>query len=382
MSHRIGYMYGIVAAVLWSLSVSVPVAGQWKTPSFDESIRYMAGNAAGRVRYSADDYLQYSPAVVMLGMKAFGYESRSSWGRMLVSDAISAAAMTGAVYALKYSVSRPRPDGSSYDSFPSGHAAKSFMAAAMLHEEYGWRSPWISFTGYALASATGISRIINDRHWATDVIAGAVIGVASVSLGYFLADMIFMDRYLNSAYDCPVPGLDGGRMYYDIGLYSGYRFFLGRTVIQGTGRGGDFVLKTGGTSGLEMSVPLSNAGQVRGTAGIACRIGANSFCIDNARSFNTYDFMIGGYWRTPLAKVLEADARILAGYSLSGNRAVSGPAGIRSGPAAAADCGLAVVTGENFKIKAFAAYEISRFTVQKPFVQSVVLGGSASFFWH
>ena len=39
---------------------------------------------------SADDYLQYSPLAVMVGLKAFGVEGRSSWGRMAVSDAFSA----------------------------------------------------------------------------------------------------------------------------------------------------------------------------------------------------------------------------------------------------------------------------------------------------
>lgn len=50
---------------------------------------------------SADDYLQYSPFAVMVGLKALGVESRSSWGRMAVSDAISAALMSGIVGTLK-----------------------------------------------------------------------------------------------------------------------------------------------------------------------------------------------------------------------------------------------------------------------------------------
>ena len=70
----------------------------------------------------------------MVGMKACGYESRSSWGRMLVSDAFSAAIMAGAVNGIKYSVGRLRPDGSRYNSFPSGHTATAFMTASMLHK--------------------------------------------------------------------------------------------------------------------------------------------------------------------------------------------------------------------------------------------------------
>ena len=232
-----------------------------------------------------------------------------------------------------------------------------------------------------MASAVGLSRIINDRHWTSDVIAGAVIGMASVKFGYWLADLIFRDRYIDSDYSAPEFGFDAGRKYYDIGLYFGYRFFLGDNAIAPGAGGGKGILKNGGSSGLVFSVPLSVVGKAGGTVGVSARAGANSYCADSGVSFNTYDFMAGGYWRMPFARVLEAGAEVMAGYSLPGNRSVSGPAGILGGLTAAADCGLAVTTGKNFKVKAFASYEVSRFTVQKPFVHSVVLGGSAAFFW-
>ena len=264
-------------------------------------------------------------------------------------------------------------------SFPSGHTATSFMMAAMLHEEYGWRSPWFSLGGYAVASATGMSRIINDRHWTSDVIAGAVIGMASVKLGYFLADLIFKDRYLNGSYSATSFGLDISRKYYDAGLYFGYRFLLGGSVpIPGQEAE---ILAGGSTAGAEISVPVANNRRIKGTAGVAAKVGANAYTIDNSLSFNTHDFLAGGYWRRPFAKVLEAGSRIMAGYSRPGNREVSRPAGISGGFTVCADCALAVTTGENFKVKAFAAYEAYGFAVQKPFVHSIVVGGSASFFW-
>lgn len=58
-----------------------------------------------------DDYLQYLPAAVMLGMKVGGVEGRSSWGRMLVSDAFSAIIMSTVVWQLKVSTQVTRPDG-------------------------------------------------------------------------------------------------------------------------------------------------------------------------------------------------------------------------------------------------------------------------------
>ena len=352
---------------------------------FDRSFQALRYNAVGDLHYEVDDYVQYLPAAAMVGIKALikaeGYESRSSWGRMLVSDAISVAAMTAVVNGIKYTAGRPRPDGTSHNSFPSGHTATSFMTAAMLHEEYGWRSPWFSFGGYAAASLVGMSRIINNRHWATDVIAGAAIGMASVKFGYWIADLIFKDKYISCDYARPVFGFDPERKYYDIGLYFGYRFFLGHNAVAMADGGRPAAFNGGSVTGIEVSVPVANGGRIKGTAGIAARIGANSYCAGSRMDFNTYDFMAGGYWRKPLVRILEVDTRILAGYFLAGNRRLSGPVGVLDGIALAADAGLAITTGENFKIKAFAAYEVSRFTVQKPFTQSVVLGGAAHFFW-
>lgn len=143
-------------------------------------------------RYIYDDFTQYAPAAVMLGMKAAGYESRTKWGGMLVSDAFSVGIMTVTVRGIKYIVNRERPNGGKH-SFPSGHTATSFMTATMLHKEYGWRSPWFSIGGYTVAALTGVSRIMNNMHWMSDVVAGAAIGIGSVHLGYFITDKIFRD---------------------------------------------------------------------------------------------------------------------------------------------------------------------------------------------
>lgn len=149
-----------------------------------------------------DNFLQYSPAMVMLGMKALGVEGRSSWSRMAVSDAFSVALMAGVVSSLKNSVNEKRPDGSNMHSFPSGHTAAAFMCATMLHKEYGHISPWISVGGYTLATATGVSRIANNKHWTADVMAGAGIGIISTEIGYFLTDLIFKDKGIRK-FDIP-----------------------------------------------------------------------------------------------------------------------------------------------------------------------------------
>lgn len=147
-------------------------------------------------KHEYDDYLQYAPAAAMLIMKACGMKGRSSWGRMIVSDAFSVALMAAIVNGTKYSVSTMRPDNSRRNSFPSGHTATAFMAAHLLHKEYGDVSPWISVGGYTVATAVGVSRMLNNRHWISDVLAGAGIGILSVEFGYLFADLIFKGKGL------------------------------------------------------------------------------------------------------------------------------------------------------------------------------------------
>ncbi|WP_099465667.1 phosphatase PAP2 family protein [Parabacteroides provencensis] len=182
-----------------------------------------------------DDYLQYVPAVAMIGLKIGGVKGRSSWGRMLVSDAFTAALMGISVNALKYSVHVKRPDGSKNNSFPSGHTAMAFMTATMLHKEYGLtRSPWYSVGAYSIASATAVSRMMNNRHWLSDVMVGAGIGILSTELGYYLADLIFKEKGIirnNLSFE----NFDYKRNPSFFGLYMGFslmptRFALSPTV--------------------------------------------------------------------------------------------------------------------------------------------------------
>lgn len=142
-----------------------------------------------------DNYTQFVPYVPVLALKAFGYQGRSSWDRLMVSALASNAVMAVAVNATKYSVKEMRPDNSTENSFPSGHTATAFVAATVLHKEYGLtRSPWFSVGGYAIATGTGLMRVLNNRHWISDVIAGAGIGILSTELGYFIGDVIYRNN--------------------------------------------------------------------------------------------------------------------------------------------------------------------------------------------
>ena len=91
----------------------------------------------------------------------------------------------------KYTFKEKRPDTNARNSFPSGHTATAFMCAEFLYQEYKEVSPWIGYSGYLIATATGYLRIYNDRHYLNDVVAGACIGIISTKFAYWLYPKIF-----------------------------------------------------------------------------------------------------------------------------------------------------------------------------------------------
>ena len=144
-----------------------------------------------------DDYTQFFGPAMTVGLKLGGYEGRSDWPRLLASAAMSYGIMAGFVNGIKYTAKEMRPDGSTANSWPSGHTATSFVGATILHKEYGLtRSPWWSVAGYGVATATGVMRVLNNRHRISDVMSGAGIGIMSGELGYALCDLLFKQKGL------------------------------------------------------------------------------------------------------------------------------------------------------------------------------------------
>lgn len=73
--------------------------------------------------------------------------------------------------------------GDDYQSFPSAHTALAFASAVVFADELGSRHPderlWIVPLSYGAASLAGVSRMFHNHHWASDVLAGALVGVLS-----------------------------------------------------------------------------------------------------------------------------------------------------------------------------------------------------------
>jgi len=90
-------------------------------------------------------------------------------------DLIQSIAMSEAIVTvLKYSTRRERPDNSGKTSFPSGHAADTFAFATALERHLSWK---FAVPAYIFSSYVAFSRVPANRHWLSDTIFGASVGI-------------------------------------------------------------------------------------------------------------------------------------------------------------------------------------------------------------
>ncbi len=289
----------------------------------------------------------------MVGLKSCGYRSRSAWGRMLVSDAIAAGVMATAVNACKYTVATMRPDGSTRNSFPSGHTATAFLTATMLAKEYGPRSPWFAVGGYAAATVVALSRQLNNRHWMSDTVVGAGIGILAAEAGYLLADLIFGEKGLN-AFD-PLPAI--GR--YDRPSFCGID--LAVTTIEGRYAAPDGQELSFGAGaavraeGAWFLTPYLGAGGRLALSGADVRLGGRY-----AGKLETLSATAGLYLSCPPAERWRLGARVAAGWERS--LACTTPAGRiggRDGLAFGTGIAATCIAGERVGIRLALDYDLS-----------------------
>jgi hypothetical protein len=132
-----------------------------------------------------DNYLQWAPAVAVYGLNFAGVHGEHNFVDRTMIFLISNLVMEGFVSTIKVATHEQRPNGSGYESFPSGHTAEAFLSATFLYEEYKHVSPWYGVGGFLVAGTVGALRIYNDKHWLHDVIAGAGFGIASTEFTYW-----------------------------------------------------------------------------------------------------------------------------------------------------------------------------------------------------
>ncbi|MBP1616417.1 MAG: PA-phosphatase [Bacteroidetes bacterium] len=133
-----------------------------------------------------DNFSQYTPAVMVYGLNFAGVEGKHNFRDRSIIYLTSQIIMSSIVLPTKHLVKERRPDSGDTKSFPSGHTATAFSSAQFLFREYKDGNLWLGLSGYPLAVFTGVYRVVNNRHWVGDVVAGAGIGIFSTEFAYWL----------------------------------------------------------------------------------------------------------------------------------------------------------------------------------------------------
>lgn len=140
----------------------------------------------GDRRFRVDDYLQYLPVAAHVGLSLCGVPSRTDYKERFAVLVTSSLVMATVVNLTKYTVRKERPDGSSRNSFMSGHTATAFMGAELVRTEYAHASRWYGVGAYTVATGIAFLRMYNNRHWLGDVVCGAGVGILSARIGYWM----------------------------------------------------------------------------------------------------------------------------------------------------------------------------------------------------
>lgn len=150
-----------------------------------------------------DNYTQYVPAILVYGLNAIGLKGKHNLKDRSIILGTSLLISSAVVLPTKHLVREERPDGSNNLSFPSGHTTTAFTTAHFMFREYQDENIWLSLSGYPIAVFTGVYRILNDKHWVGDVVAGAGIGILSTEVAYWLfpkvSQLFSKDHSNNSA---------------------------------------------------------------------------------------------------------------------------------------------------------------------------------------
>lgn len=153
--------------------------------SFKNELAEERNEKLSRFNTKLDNYLQFSPIAIAYALDAAGIKSRNDFANRTAILLKGEMMMFGTVTGLKAATHQLRPDGSARNSFPSGHTAQAFAAATFLSEEYKDRFKWMPYAAYGVASSVGLMRMANNRHYISDVLVGAGLGILSMKAAYW-----------------------------------------------------------------------------------------------------------------------------------------------------------------------------------------------------
>jgi hypothetical protein len=188
--------------------------------NFEKELQTNLRNKVGNnSEFRIDNYLQYVPIVEIYSADLLGIKAKNHWfdqtKYLLIANLISSTL----THSLKIITHKERANGAPY-AFPSGHTALAFTNACVLYNEFYNTAPIFAYSGYAFAATTGSFRMINNKHWLSDVLAGAGIGILSAELVYYFEPFKNFNPFLKTKNITLVPQI-GSDNY---GIYFSYNF--------------------------------------------------------------------------------------------------------------------------------------------------------------
>lgn len=171
--------------VIGATGVSSYFLYRWADPELNNPTDSRKMGSAGRVLSDIGEFGPYAIPAGFLSVGLLRQKTNPERDRLFRTAEQLAEALVftaGTTYLLKYTVSRERPDLSNDHSFPSGHASLSFATAGVLAYRYPW---YVGVTSLAVASAIGFARVDLNKHYASDIAAGAGIGLFFASAVHY-----------------------------------------------------------------------------------------------------------------------------------------------------------------------------------------------------
>ena len=155
-------------------AIDVPV-NDW----FQNEVR--AGGPALRF----DDWIQYVPITMDMGLGLLGVPAEHGFVDRFIEGSLSCLMLGIVSGTMKKVIDSPRPGGGRHNSFPSGHTDWVFVGATLVRLEYGWG--W-GAGAYAIATTVAVMRNYNNRHWLSDCLCGAGLGILAAHAGRWLLE--------------------------------------------------------------------------------------------------------------------------------------------------------------------------------------------------
>ncbi len=141
---------------------------------------------AGDNEVGVDDFGLFIPVALTYSIDLFTHQAEHSFKDRTLILLTATAINNGVTFGLKSITNEQRPGEEKFNSFPSGHTSNAFMGAEFLRQEFKNSSPWYGVVGYGLGTTVAYLRIYNNKHWFSDVVAGAAVGVLSTKVAYWI----------------------------------------------------------------------------------------------------------------------------------------------------------------------------------------------------